>query len=107
MKLDLSLDISNTAAAGNAVDWVKKSRISAQEEAKRKAEAKQKQLDDEEEDMVLQMQERTYTSADLKGLKIMHSEKDLFDGQEQVILTLADTDILEMDEYGKVIGMNE
>ncbi len=47
-----------------------------------------------------------YGAADLKGLKVMHSSK-AFEEHTEVILTLVDSSILQTDENGKVIGINE
>eukprot|EP01032_Pedospumella_encystans_P021690 gene21690-24597_t len=105
MKIDLNLDMASSASAA---DWVKKSRVKeldAKAEAKRLAELKQRQLEEEEDELVEQSRS-LYSSSDLRGLKVMHSTNDFEEG-EQVILTLADSDILERDEDGKVIGINE
>ncbi len=105
MKIDLNLDMASSASAA---DWVKKSRVKeldAKAEAKRLAELKQRQLEEEEDELVEQSRS-LYSSSDLRGLKVMHSTNDFEEG-EQVILTLADSDILEKDEDGKVIGINE
>jgi U4/U6.U5 tri-snRNP-associated protein 1 len=94
----------------SAADWVKRSRIKAKEEseiekAKRLAELNAKRLQ-EEEDELLSSSGKAYTSADLKGLQVMHGVKDFEEGQE-VILTLADSNILETGEHGKVLGLKE
>jgi len=105
MKIDLNLDMASSASAA---DWVKKSRVKeldAKAEAKRLAELKQRQLEEEEDELVEQSRS-LYSSSDLRGLRVMHSTNDFEEG-EQVILTLADSDILERDEDGKVIGINE
>lgn len=101
----MSLDLG---ASASAADWVKKSRVKEQDskaEAKRLAELKQRQLE-EEEDELIEQSRSLYSSSDLKGLKVMHSTNDFEEG-EQVILTLADSNILEKDEDGKIIGINE
>jgi hypothetical protein len=102
MPIDLALD-PYAKPQGTASAFVKNSRSSQVENAKKEAEKRQKQQEDEEEE---QMEQR-YSSADLKGLKIMHSEKNLFKSSENVILTLADADVLERDEYGNIIGIRE
>lgn len=105
MKIDMNLDLG---ASASAADWVKKSRVKEQDskaEAKRLAELKQRQLE-EEEDELIEQSRSLYSSSDLKGLKVMHSTNDFEEG-EQVILTLADSNILEKDEDGKIIGINE
>jgi U4/U6.U5 tri-snRNP-associated protein 1 len=104
MKLNMNLDIAGSATAE---EWVKGSRIKEKDtkaEAKRLAELKQKQLDDEDEELA--EQSSRYNSSHLKGLKVMHAVNDFEEGQD-VILTLKDTGILELDEDGKAIGLNE
>jgi U4/U6.U5 tri-snRNP-associated protein 1 len=104
MKLNMNLDIAGSATAE---EWVKGSRIKEKDskaEAKRLAELKQKQLDDEDEEMA--EQSSRYNASHLKGLKVMHAVNDFEEGQD-VILTLKDTGILELDEDGKAIGLNE
>lgn len=105
MKLNMNLDLG---ASASAADWVKSSRVKEQDakvEAKRLAELKQKQLQEDEDEMVEQSRS-LYSSSDLKGLKVMHSTNDFEEGHE-VILTLADSNILERDEEGKILGINE
>lgn len=105
MKLNMNLDL---AASSSAADWVKSSRIKekdAKSEAKRLAELKQKQLDEEEEELVEQSSS-LYNSSHLKGLKVMHAANDFEEGRD-VILTLQDTSILTKDEDGKVVGLND
>lgn len=105
MKLNMDLDLG---ASASAADWVKKSRVKevdSRAEAKRLAELKQRQLEEEEDELVEQSR-GMYSSSDLKGLKVMHSANDFEEG-EHVILTLADSNILEKDDDGKVIGINE
>lgn len=105
MKIDMNLDLG---AAASAEDWVKNSRIKEKEakaEAKRLAELKKKQLE-EEEDELLEQSSSMYNSSHLKGLRVMHAARDFEEGQE-VILTLKDTGLLEKDEDGKILGLNE
>jgi U4/U6.U5 tri-snRNP-associated protein 1 len=105
MKLDMTLDI---ASSGTAADWVKTSRVKEQDaiaQAKRLAELKRKQLEEEEDELVMQSSS-LYSSSDLKGLKVMHGAND-FDEGEEVILTLADSNVLDKDEDGKALGINE
>jgi len=102
----MDLDLGNSASG--TTDWVRKSRAKekdAKSRDKRLAELKQRQLEEEEDELVEQSKSM-YSSADLKGLKVMHDADDFQEGRD-VILTLADTDILEKDEDGKVIGLNE
>jgi hypothetical protein len=105
MSLNMNLDL---AASASAEDWVKASRIKekdAKSEAKRLADLKQKQLD-EEEDELLEQSSSLYNASHLKGLKVMHAMNDFEEGQE-VVLTLKDTSILQRDEDGKILGLNE
>lgn len=105
MKLNMNLDITNT---GSASDWVKQSRIKEKENKeydRKQAEIKQRQLEEEENEL-LEQSKSLYSAADLKGLKVMHSS-DYFEEGQDVILTLADTSILNIDDDGKVIGLND
>jgi U4/U6.U5 tri-snRNP-associated protein 1 len=108
-KIDLSLDIASTSTK-DAKQWVQKSRTS---------QPRIVQNDDENNnDEELHSQQATkkrklassnsnnYAGNDLKGLQVMHGMKDFEQGHE-VILTLADTNILATDEHGKVIGISE
>lgn len=91
----------------SAADWVKRSRIKeidAKQKAKNAAEQVAKRLDEEEAENMQRLQ-TAYKSGDLKGLKIMHDEAD-FETGEQVILTLADSNILETDDDGHILGVN-
>ena len=105
MKLNMALDIANSSSA---IDWVKHSRLKekgSKEHDKLLAELKQRQLEEEEEELIEQSRPM-YTATDLKGLKVMHSSEYFEEGQE-VILTLADTNLLDVDEEGKIIGLND
>ena len=92
----------------SAADWVKRSRkkekevISEKDKAKLQAEMANKRLQEEEEESLRNGSK--YNSSHLKGLQVMHAAKDFDIGQE-VILTLADSDILEKDEDGHVLGI--
>ncbi len=100
MTLDLAGPLSTT-------DWVKQSRLketSDKNNALRLAELQKRRLDEEEEDYIAQAS--AYSSSDLKGLRVKHGDSDFETGQH-VILTLADSDLLEMDDQGKAIGINE
>jgi U4/U6.U5 tri-snRNP-associated protein 1 len=55
----------------------------------------------EEEEQLLRAQ--NYESKDLKGVQLMHSASDFDIGQE-VVLTLADSNILDVDDSGKFKG---
>ena len=105
MKLNMALDIADSSSA---IDWVKHSRLKekgSKEHDKLLAELKQRQLEEEEEELIEQSRPM-YTATDLKGLKVMHSSEYFEEGQE-VILTLADTNLLDVDEEGKIIGLND
>lgn len=105
MPIDLGLQIAD---ASSASDWVRQSRVKERDvtltkhqEAKRQAELQlQRQYEDEEELLLQQSQakgksqKQAYSAADLKGLKIMHDHTQFEVGQD-VVLTLADTNILE------------
>ena len=92
----------------SAADWVKRSRkkdkeaISERDKAKLQMEMANKRLQEEEEELMKNGSK--YNSSHLKGMQVMHAAKD-FDIGDEVILTLADSDILEKDEDGHVLGM--
>lgn len=118
-KLDLSLDIT-ASSTSNTKEWIQKSRQRQEEEklAKVQKSLRNRYDDDEEEDdenngvssdlrpSKRQKSSNVYTSKQLKGLQIMHGEKDFEVGHE-VILTLADTSVLATDEDGKILGVND
>lgn len=113
MKLDLSLDIASTASAA---DWVNESRRKEIEKQKQAAAEKARRLQEEEDELVQTLSagrsrlsgssNNQYTSSDLKGMKVRHSA-NAFEAGSEVILTLADTDVLATDEYGRVQGLND
>jgi U4/U6.U5 tri-snRNP-associated protein 1 len=72
----------------SAADWVKRSRRKELTD-KEKADLLEKRLLEEEEE-----NKNNYSSKDLKGIQIRHSIKD-FEAGESVILTLADTNVLD------------
>lgn len=88
----------NDSALLSAEDWVKRSRQKAQEvqPAANVIKNKYSEEDDAEE----------YSSEHLKGLKVLHAFQDLKEGQD-IILTLTDTQILQKDDRGRIIGVNE
>lgn len=92
----------------SAADWVKRSRkkekevVSEKDKAKLKAEIAMKRLEEEEEESIKNGSK--YNSSHLKGLQVMHAVKDFDIGQE-VIMTLADSNILDKDEDGHVLGI--
>lgn len=92
----------------SAADWVKRSRkkeketITEKDKAKLQTEIAMKRM--EEEDAEIQRNGSKYNASHLKGLQVMHSAKD-FDIGEEVILTLADSNILDKDEDGHVLGI--
>lgn len=74
---------------------MKEGETSKQNEARRQAELLLRKQDEEEEEMLSQLRKKpSYSSADLKGLKIMH-DQTAFESGKDVVLTLADTSILE------------
>ena len=88
----------------SAADWVKRSRqkqLSDQEKAKQAAALAARKLEVEEEERV-----KTYRTAELKGLRVMHGANS-FEAGEEVILTLADTQILKRGEHGQLLGVHE
>lgn len=94
----------------SAAEWASRSRakeISDKEKKRREAEEAARRLDEEEKLLLAGGGKRpSYTSSDLRGLQVQHSAEE-FDVGETVILTLADTNILQRNEHGKVIGVNE
>ena len=88
----------------SAADWVKRSRkveLTDREVDKQKAVLAAKRLQEEEDEMVAQ-----YTSKDLSGVQVSHNASDFKEGQ-QVILTLADSEILAKDDRGRAIGLSD
>mmetsp|Transcript_20069 Transcript_20069/g.19362 ORF Transcript_20069/g.19362 Transcript_20069/m.19362 type:complete len:899 (+) Transcript_20069:153-2849(+) len=91
----------------SAADWVRRSRkkekdvLTEKEKAKLQAELAEKRLQEEEEE---NSRNDKYNSKDLKGMQVMHSVKD-FDIGSEIILTLADSNILDKDEDGHVLGV--
>ncbi|RYZ85785.1 MAG: hypothetical protein EOP04_15235, partial [Proteobacteria bacterium] len=120
MKLDMNL--TSLGEVCSAADWVKQSR--EVEKERQLAEQRRKQYEeelrdsDEDDDDANDRKKVNYSSgkagsngkgyhaSDLKGLKVMHGST-AFDEQEEVILTLADTNVLATDEHGRTIGLNE
>jgi U4/U6.U5 tri-snRNP-associated protein 1 len=47
-----------------------------------------------------------YSANDLRGLKVLHGAGN-FDVGEEVILTLADSNILDTDEHGQLLGLRD
>ena len=94
----------------SAADWVKRSRkVEISEKSRQFA----KKIENEEKEMLQQQQQlsnggskKSYTSSDLEGLSIMHTAQDLGLGQD-IILTLADSGVLEKDERGRAKGLRE
>ena len=94
----------------SAADWVKRSRkVEISEKSRQFA----KKIENDEKEMLQQQQQlsnggskKSYTSSDLEGLSIMHSAQDLGLGQD-IILTLADSGVLEKDERGRAKGLRE
>lgn len=95
----------------SAADWVKRSR-KVEISDKEKSLALAKKLEQEEREMLQHKQQQqrqqssSYTSADLQGLSIMHSAEELAQGPgQEIILTLADTSVLDKDERGRAKGL--
>ena len=95
-------DLSSSEAL-SAADWVKRSRVVERDRAKLDAEKAAKKMQDEEEERLRNMS--SYSAASLSGLAVKHSAKDFEAGQE-IILTLADSNILETDERGRTVDLN-
>lgn len=91
----------------SAAEWVQRSRKKAEVTEKEKqrlaAEQAAKRLDEEDQ---LLSSAPAYSSADLKGFKVMHGTQD-FEAGEAVILTLADSSVLHRDENGKIVGVSD
>eukprot|EP01033_Poteriospumella_lacustris_P001862 gene1862-1354_t len=100
MPLDLTLDLAESTSAA---DWVKKTRLQDQERAK----AAVAQPPPSSSSSQGNASGRTgYSSNDLKGMQIMHDSTS-FEVGEEVVLTLADTEVIQRDEYGRVISVND
>eukprot|EP01037_Dinobryon_pediforme_P045126 gene45126-57414_t len=100
MPLDLTLDLAEWTSAA---DWVKKTRLQDQERAK----AAVAQPPSSSSSSQGNASGRTgYSSNDLKGMQIMHDTTS-FEVGEEVVLTLADTEVIQRDEYGRVISVND
>lgn len=94
----------------SAADWVRRSRkkeLTEKEKAKIAMELAAKRLE-EEEQLALEdiPKNAAYRSKDLAGLQVMH-DVNQFEVNESTILTLADSSVLDKDDKGKVIGVNE
>lgn len=100
MPLDLTLDLAESTSAA---DWVKKTRLQDQQRAK----AATAQPAPSSSSSQGNASGRTgYSSNDLKGMQIMHDATS-FEVGEEVVLTLADTEVIQRDEYGRVISVND
>ena len=91
----------------SAADWVKRSRqIDIQDKKKQKevASITAARLVEEDNDAITAAANE-YTSQNLRGLGIKHDTREFVEG-EQVILTLADEQVLEKDDRGHAIGVN-
>ena len=101
------LDQDETSLGG-ASNWVERSRQKAEELKRKKeketaAEALAKRLQEEEE--VINDSMNSYSAKDLQGVEVLHAESNFVEG-ESIILTLADSNILETNERGQVLGLN-
>lgn len=83
----------------SAAAWVQRSRI---KEAENKQKADMLKIQEEEKE---KQEKLKYDSKDLRGLSVKHGDED-FDVGEEVILTLADSSILNHGEDGRLIGVN-
>jgi U4/U6.U5 tri-snRNP-associated protein 1 len=119
-KIDLSLDIASSASK-NSKEWVQNSRQKQDEDRSKKLKEQLRNRYDEEEEenndaneeqrrsskkRRLDSHSNSSNSSNLQGLQIMHGMSDFEVGQN-VILTLADTSVLDTDETGKIKGINE
>ena len=80
----------------SASDWVRRSR---ELEAARKEEAFSRAKESPNEEKM------SYTSNDLEGIQVMHDRSNFEEGRD-VIMTLADSSILEKDDRNKITGLN-
>lgn len=100
-------DLGTDEGAVSAADWVRRSRIKEltdKEKAKLEAEKAAVRLQEEEDEQL--RNQSAYSAADLRGISVKHAANDFESGQ-QIILTLADADILSKDERGRTIGLND
>lgn len=96
MPLDLSLDLAESTSAE---DWVKRSRQQG-------ATTTQPRHAAESKESTASQSLQNYSSRDLQGMQIMH-DSAAFDVGEEVVLTLADTEVVKRDEYGRIVAMND
>ena len=54
----------------------------------------------------LNKEKKTYGASDLEGIHVMHDSSKFQEGRD-VILTLADSNILEKDDRNKITGLND
>ena len=92
-----TLGQTSVSASLSASDWVKSSRSKAKED----------KLLAQQRARMLEEQDKSYTSQDMKGVVIGHSLSDLASTAGETILTLKDTDVLDCDEHGTITGLNE
>jgi len=95
----LSDTAEEEAALASASNWVQRSRLKAEERAKVQGEGTAADKDKKE------INQAEYGARDLRGVEVMHGQ-DTFETGESVILTLADSNILDTDERGNVLGVN-
>jgi U4/U6.U5 tri-snRNP-associated protein 1 len=87
------------AEIASASNWVQRSReVEKLNREKEKAKLAAKRIEEEESSLL-----STYEAKDLKGVQVMHSASD-FDIGQDVVLTLADTNILDTDDNGRFKG---
>jgi U4/U6.U5 tri-snRNP-associated protein 1 len=91
----------------SAAEWVKRSRrVEMTRAATTKGEDKDDEDKDKDKDKKKNDNNPSYSSDDLTGMRVMHDAGELEEGRD-VILTLADANILDKDEHGVALGVNE
>ena len=103
-----SVKDAEESALLSVADWVNRSRkkeLSEKEKDKLAAEKAAARLQQQEEEDILKSSS-SYSATDLRGLSVKHGVSDFEAGQD-VILTLADSNILETDERGRTIDISD
>ena len=108
-------DAANEDAAefASAADWVKRSRKQEVLNKEKEQKTARRLQEDEEEALAAagsssssNSSSANYRSSDLQGLSVMHGAEDFATGQD-VILTLADSSVLEVDARGRARAIRE
>jgi len=94
-----ALSDTKGAASGSAADWVRESRSKSSKTEKSKTDPSSDPSSEE-------AKSASYTSSDLSGLNVGHASS-AFEAGSDVILTMADTSILETGDNGMYTGVNE